>query len=72
VADVRRVLAAFEAGATIVLNLLSVGAAYGLIVAVFQYWWGNGLLGFQQVDIIEAWVPLFLAGPGGRKPRIAA
>jgi hypothetical protein len=41
VADVRRVLAAFEAGATIVLNLLSVGAAYGLIVAVFQYGWRN-------------------------------
>ena len=45
---------------TIVLNLLSVGAAYGLVVAVFQNGWGSGLLGFQQVDSIEAWVPLFL------------
>jgi putative drug exporter of the RND superfamily len=45
---------------TIVLNLLSVGAAYGLVVAVFQNGWGSDLLGFQQVDSIEAWVPLFL------------
>ena len=44
----------------IVLNLLSVGAAYGLLVLVFQKGVGNGLLGFQQVDVIEAWVPLFL------------
>jgi RND superfamily putative drug exporter len=44
----------------IVLNLLSVGAAYGLVVAVFQHGWGSGLLGFQQVETIEAWVPLFL------------
>ena len=42
------------------LNLLSVGAAYGLLVAVFQHGWGADLLGFQQVDSIEAWVPLFL------------
>jgi RND superfamily putative drug exporter len=48
------------AATAIVLNLLSVGAAYGLIVAVFQFGWGAGLFGFQQVDIIEAWVPLFL------------
>jgi uncharacterized membrane protein YdfJ with MMPL/SSD domain len=44
----------------IVLNLLSVGAAYGLLVLVFQKGWGNELLGFQQVAAIEAWVPLFL------------
>jgi RND superfamily putative drug exporter len=44
----------------IVLNLLSVGAAYGLLVIVFQHGVGAGLLGFQHVDIIEAWVPLFL------------
>ena len=42
------------------LNLLSVGAAYGALVLVFQHGWGAGLLGFQQVDSIEAWVPLFL------------
>jgi uncharacterized membrane protein YdfJ with MMPL/SSD domain len=42
------------------LNLLSVGAAYGLLVLVFQEGVGAGLLGFQQTDTIEAWVPLFL------------
>jgi RND superfamily putative drug exporter len=44
----------------IVLNLLSVGAAYGLLVLVFQKGIGNELFGFRQVDRIEAWVPLFL------------
>ncbi len=42
------------------LNLLSVGAAFGLLVLVFQYGVGAGLFGFQQVESIEAWVPLFL------------
>ncbi|HJU98561.1 MAG TPA: MMPL family transporter [Jiangellaceae bacterium] len=44
----------------ILLNLLSVGAAYGLLVLVFQNGIGADLLGFQTVDTIEAWVPLFL------------
>jgi RND superfamily putative drug exporter len=44
----------------IVMNLLSVGAAYGLIVLVFQKGVGAGLLGFQQSDQIEAWLPVFL------------
>ena len=48
------------AATTIVLNLLSVGAAYGLIVLVFQHGFGDGLLGFQGSSTIEAWVPLFL------------
>jgi putative drug exporter of the RND superfamily len=48
------------AATAIVLNLLSVGAAYGLLVLVFQEGVGAGLLGFQQVDVVEAWVPLFL------------
>jgi RND superfamily putative drug exporter len=48
------------AGTAIGLNLLSVGAAYGLLVLVFQDGVGAGLLGFTQVDVIEAWVPLFL------------
>jgi putative drug exporter of the RND superfamily len=48
------------AATAIALNLLSVGAAYGLLVLVFQEGVGSGLLGFQQVDTIEAWVPLFL------------
>jgi uncharacterized membrane protein YdfJ with MMPL/SSD domain len=48
------------AGTAVVLNLLSVGAAYGLLVLVFQEGVGADLLGFQQTDTIEAWVPLFL------------
>src|SRR4030095_3360436 len=44
----------------IVLNLLSVGAAYGLLVGVFQHGWGAGLLGLQRVEAVEAWGPLFL------------
>jgi putative drug exporter of the RND superfamily len=48
------------AGTAVALNLLSVGAAYGLLVLVFQEGIGAGLLGFQTTDAIEAWVPLFL------------
>jgi RND superfamily putative drug exporter len=44
----------------ILMNLLSVGAAYGLLVLVFQHGVGAGLLGFKQVDNIEAWLPMFL------------
>ena len=44
----------------VVLNLLSVGAAYGLLVLVFQDGVGADLLGFQQVERVEAWVPVFL------------
>jgi RND superfamily putative drug exporter len=44
----------------IVMNLLSVGAAYGLIVAVFQWGWGESLLGFTSEGHIEVFVPLFL------------
>jgi RND superfamily putative drug exporter len=44
----------------ILMNLLSVGAAYGLLVLVFQKGVGAHLFGFQQVASIEAWVPLFL------------
>ncbi len=45
---------------SIVLNLLSVGAAYGLLTLVFLHGIGAGLLGFQHVHSIDAWVPLFL------------
>ncbi len=44
----------------VILNLLSVGAAYGLLVLVFQHGMGADLLGFQQVERVEAWVPVFL------------
>jgi RND superfamily putative drug exporter len=42
------------------MNLLSVGAAYGLLVLVFQHGVGNELFGFRQSETIEAWLPLFL------------
>jgi RND superfamily putative drug exporter len=48
------------AATSVVLNLLSVGAAYGLLVLVFQHGVAAGVFGFDQVDTIEAWVPLFL------------
>jgi len=44
----------------IVMNLLSVGAAYGLLVLVFQKGVGADLFGFQQTPTIEAWLPIFL------------
>jgi putative drug exporter of the RND superfamily len=44
----------------IVMNLLSVGAAYGLLVLVFQEGVGNELLGLREAETIDAWVPLFL------------
>ena len=44
----------------VVMNLLSVGASYGLIVLVFQQGVGNDLFGFPQTDVIESWIPLFL------------
>ena len=44
----------------IVLNLLSVGAAYGILVAVFQHSWAEGLLGFKSDGAIESWLPIFL------------
>ncbi len=44
----------------IIMNLLSVGAAYGLMVLVFQKGVGADLFGFQQSETIEAWLPLIL------------
>ena len=44
----------------IVLNLLSVGAAYGVLVLVFQHHWAQGLLGFHSNGAIISWLPLFL------------
>jgi uncharacterized membrane protein YdfJ with MMPL/SSD domain len=48
------------AATALLLNLLSVGAAYGLLVLVFIHGYGADLFGFTQSDTIEAWVPLFL------------
>ncbi len=44
----------------VVLNLLSVGAAYGTLVLVFQKGVGTDLLGFQHAEVIDVWIPLFL------------
>jgi uncharacterized membrane protein YdfJ with MMPL/SSD domain len=48
------------AAVSIVLNLLSVGAAYGLLTLVFIHGFGTSIFGFEKVPIIDAWVPLFL------------
>ena len=44
----------------IVLNLLSVGAAYGILVAAFQWGWGESLLDFESNGGITPWLPMFL------------
>jgi RND superfamily putative drug exporter len=44
----------------IVLNLLSVGAAYGVLILAFQYGWGEGLLDFTSNGGIAYWLPIFL------------
>jgi uncharacterized membrane protein YdfJ with MMPL/SSD domain len=44
----------------IVMNLLSVGATYGILVLVFQKGYGTDFFGFQRTPTIEAWVPIFL------------
>ena len=43
-----------------VMNLLSIGAAYGVIVAVFQWGWGRGLIGLHEAMPIVAFVPLMM------------
>jgi putative drug exporter of the RND superfamily len=45
---------------SILMNLLSVGAAYGLVTLVFQQGVGADLLGFTEVERILAWLPLFM------------
>jgi RND superfamily putative drug exporter len=47
------------AGAVIGLNLLSVGAAYGVLAAVFQHDWAEGVLGFTNTGTVADWLPLF-------------
>ena len=44
----------------IALNMLSVGAAYGVLVMVFQWGWGIGILGSEATGVIAPWLPLFL------------
>jgi RND superfamily putative drug exporter len=44
----------------ILLNLLSVAAAYGMLVVVFKWGVGEDLLGLYQFDQVEGWIPIFL------------
>ena len=44
----------------VLLNLLAIGATYGLLVIVFKYGIGSDLLGLYQFDQVEAWIPIFL------------
>ena len=44
----------------VIMNLLSIGAAYGILVAIFQWGWGRELIGVDKSGPIEAWVPMFL------------
>jgi RND superfamily putative drug exporter len=44
----------------VLLNLLSVGAAYGMLVTVFKWGLGDTLLGLYQFGQVEGWIPIFL------------
>ena len=44
----------------VVMNLLSIGAAYGIIVAIFQWGWLKDVVGVDRSGPIEAWVPMFM------------
>ncbi|MDO8390439.1 MAG: MMPL family transporter [Actinomycetota bacterium] len=44
----------------VIMNLLSVGAAYGVIVAIFQWGWGLSLIGVDKAGPVEAWAPMML------------
>ena len=48
------------AATAVVLNLLSVGAAYGILVAVFQHGWSQGRSASRPNGAIVSWLPLFL------------
>jgi uncharacterized membrane protein YdfJ with MMPL/SSD domain len=48
------------AATSMALNLLSVGAAYGALSAVFVHGWGASLIGTQAAGAIESWIPLFV------------
>ncbi|HKA05251.1 MAG TPA: MMPL family transporter, partial [Acidimicrobiales bacterium] len=43
-----------------IMNLLSIGAAYGVIVAVFQWGWGKDIIGVDKTGPIDPWIPLML------------
>jgi uncharacterized membrane protein YdfJ with MMPL/SSD domain len=47
------------AAVVLALNLLSVGAAFGVLVDVFQHQWAQGVLGFTSIGAVVSWLPLF-------------
>ena len=53
----RSLLVPFKA---VIMNLLSIGAAYGVIVAIFQWGWGMNLIGVGKAGPIESWAPMML------------
>jgi uncharacterized membrane protein YdfJ with MMPL/SSD domain len=48
------------AAKAVVLNLLSVGAAYGVVIAIFQWGWGENILNFHSNGGIASWLPIFM------------
>ncbi|HZR95921.1 MAG TPA: MMPL family transporter [Gaiellaceae bacterium] len=48
------------AAKAVVLNLLSVGAAYGLVIVIFQWGWGENLLDFKSNGGVASWLPVFM------------
>ena len=42
------------------LNLLSIGAAYGVMVMVFQWGWGAGLIGLESTVPVVPFIPMFM------------
>jgi RND superfamily putative drug exporter len=44
----------------VIMNLLSIGASYGVVVAIFQWGWFKGVVGIGQAGPIEAWAPMML------------
>ena len=44
----------------VIMNLLSIGAAYGVVVAVFEWGWGNGILGVEKTGPIAPFIPMMM------------
>ena len=43
-----------------IMNLLSIGAAFGVVVAIFQWGWGSSVIGVDEKTVILAFLPMFL------------
>jgi putative drug exporter of the RND superfamily len=44
----------------VIMNLLSIGAAYGVVVAIFEWGWGSGILGVEKTGPIAPFVPMMM------------